>query len=594
MRCRTLGRLLLPFLTACVTSRSAAPPVLVNQVGYLPGATKIATIVSPRTVPHPWELRRLDSGAVVASGDTAVHGFDEASGDSVHHADFSATTAPGTYRLRVVGRGQSVPFKIARRLYPTLPQEAMAYFYFHRLGTDIDARFLQYPEHARAALHSGDARVSAKGGWTTHVFNVRYAWADAGDFGVYLVNHAVANWTLANLYERYGAFPDGALDIPERANSRPDLLDELLFGARFVPGALPPEGLATHKIHNDRWSPFPVTVDAENAMRRQAMPPSTNATWAVARITAHLSRLVRPFDPTRASRLLGVAEEAYARARAQPDVDYVSKDEGGGSYPDEGNDDDHYAAAVELYLTTGDARYRAAVISSPHYGEVEDFGWADVSTTATLSLLAADNDLPAEDKSRMADRLVRYVDELLARAAAQGYPVTLPPTGYVWGSNSQVVNHMLLMAHAYDLTADKRYLRGMHRSMDYLMGTNPMRLSYVTGYGVHRERDLHDRWGWAAYLQGTPFPHGWLVGGPNDREINDAETPKGRPAAKSYAAADTAPGAWCSKENAINWNAPLVWVSWYLEHRASDLAPADTRARGGLTAPARQDKDEGK
>ena len=557
--------------TACTTSWSAQTPVLVNQVGYLPRATKVATIISAQTQPHRWEVRRLGTEEVVATGATAVFGFDEASGDSVHHADFSSLTSVGTYQVWVAGRGHSVAFKVAGRLYPKLATEAMAYFYFHRLGVGTDAKYLQFPTHARAAVHPRDA-VPAKAGWTNHLFRVRYAWADAGDFGVYLVNHAMANWTLANLYERYEAFPDGSLGIPEGDNFRPDVLDELLFGATYIAGALPPEGLATHKIHNDQWSPFPVTVEAENAMRRWAMPPSTNATWAVVRIGAHLARLILPFDAEQGAELLRVAEEAYDRARSRPDVDYLATDAGGGSYPDESNRDDHYAAAVELYLTTGHKRYRIDVRSSPHYGDVGDFGWDSVATPATLSLLTTENDLPTSDKTRMAEQLVYYVDGLLELMGTHGYPVTLGPGDYVWGSNAKVANHMLLMAYAYDQTGDHQYLRGMHRVMDYLMGTNPMRLSYVTGYGAFRERDLHDRLGWAAYLEGTPFPSGWLAGGPNNREINDSETPRGQPPAKSYAPANTAPRAWCSKENAINWNAPLVWVSWYLEQRATDLA----------------------
>jgi hypothetical protein len=39
------------------------------------------------------------------------------------------------------------------------------------------------------------------------------------------------------------------------------------------------------------------------------------------------------------------------------------------------------------------------------------------------------------------------------------------------------------------------------------------------------------------------------------------------PAAKSYAGPGTAPHAWGSKENTVNWNAPLAWVAWYIENK---------------------------
>lgn len=51
-------------------------------------------------------------------------------------------------------------------------------------------------------------------------------------------------------------------------------------------------------------------------------------------------------------------------------------------------------------------------------------------------------------------------------------------------------------------------------------------------YGAHRETDLHDRLAWGLY-PATPYPKGWLSGGPNSALVNDPVTPTGRPAAKS-------------------------------------------------------------
>ncbi|MFF2525275.1 glycoside hydrolase family 9 protein [Streptomyces liangshanensis] len=589
-------------------------PVRVNQIGYLAGADKIATVVSARTTPLAWRLTDTTRGKVVATGTTRIHGTDRASGDHVHRADFSAVTRPGTYRLTVGdaesegggdGRGgSSVPFVVADTpLYPHLAREAMQYFYFHRLGTPVLARHLQSPAHAHDALHPGDSSVPCYEDWCgKQRLNVAQSWADAGDFGIYPVNHAIAAWTLMNLYERRPTVHgDSTLRIPERGNGRPDLLDEVEYGSRFLSGMLPASGLASHKVHNHRWSAFPVhDVAAENAEPRSAMGPSTNATYAVARTDAQLARVLRPFDPARADRLWASAQEAWKRAEAAPDVDYTDATPdavGGGDYPDSGNDDDRYAAAAELFLTAqrrargaedkGSAEpYRQAVTGSPHYGTISDFSWADVAPLGTLSLLAVDNDLPAADLAAMRGRLKAFCDEVIAVLDAEGYPAPIPGSGpYPWGSNSAVVNRMLLLGTDYDLTADPRALRAMHRSMDYLMGANAMRLSYVTGYGAYHETDLHDRLAWGRY-PATPYPRGWLSGGPNSTLINDTATPTGRPAAKSYAGPGTAPAAWGSKENTVNWNAPLVWAATYLELTTPDLA-ARTAAGGGAEAAVR-------
>ena len=117
--------------------------------------------------------------------------------------------------------------------------------------------------------------------------------ADAGDFGVYTVNHAISAWTLLNLNEQFpDAFTDGSLNIPESGNSIPDVLDEVDYGSRFLRGMLPSDGgLASHKAHNHAWSAFTITVEGENQMIRSAMGPSTAATYAVARVNAQLARM---------------------------------------------------------------------------------------------------------------------------------------------------------------------------------------------------------------------------------------------------------------------------------------------------------------
>lgn len=572
---------------------SGPGPVRVNQIGYATGADKIATVVAAATAPLTWRLTD-DRGRTVASGTTRVVGADKASGDHVHQADFSRATREGVRRLTVAGVGTSVPFTVTGEpLHPDLGRQAMQYFYFHRMGTPVEAAHLQSAAHAHAALHPGDKSVPCYRNWcgkeggsggAEQRLNVAGSWADAGDFGIYPVNHAVSAWTLLNLYERRpGAYADGSLSVPERANGVPDVLDEVAYGSRFMSGMLPETGLASHKVHNHAWSAFPVKdIAAENALARSAMPPSTNATYAVARNNAQLARVLRKFDAGRASVLWASAQDAWRRAEARPDVDHPPAGdavdaEGGGDYPDTGNSDDRYAAAAELYLTAeqradGSARgYRTAVTGSAHYGEIDAFDWSRVAATGSLSLLTVPNGLPPADLSRMRESLRTVADSLVATQRGEGYPALISGAApYPWGSNSAVVNRMILLGTAYDLGRDRAHLKAMHRAMDYLLGTNAMGISYVTGYGAHRETDLHDRLAWGQY-PATPYPSGWLSGGPNSTEINDPVTPTGRPAAKSYAGPGTAPSAWSSKENTINWNAPLVWVATYLKSTAPEL-----------------------
>src|SRR6266496_1538101 len=77
------------------------PAIKVNQLGYVVGASKRASVVSSSTSPLAWSL--VDAGnAVVATGTTTVKGVDANSGDSIHLVDLSSFDRPGTgYALRV-------------------------------------------------------------------------------------------------------------------------------------------------------------------------------------------------------------------------------------------------------------------------------------------------------------------------------------------------------------------------------------------------------------------------------------------------------------------------------------------------------------
>ena len=194
-------------------------------------------------------------------------------------------------------------------------------------------------------------------------------------------------------------------DIDKSGNNFPDVLDEVDYGSRFVRGMLPSDGgLASHKAHNHVWSAFPTTVDAENSQRRSVMGPSTPATYAVARVNAHLARIwnSRGGDRAYVSLLWNSAIDAWNRADGTNKAynpNEASPGTGGGDYSDSVIDDDRYAASCEMYLTAfalGDQRvqsFRNAVTSSAYYKAIGQWDWATVYGAGTLSLYTAVNDL---------------------------------------------------------------------------------------------------------------------------------------------------------------------------------------------------------
>ncbi len=89
----------------------------------------------------------------------------------------------------------------------------------------------------------------------------------------------------------------------------------------------------------------------------------------------------------------------------------------------------------------------------------------------------------------------------------QGYrlPSAPGPDGkYPWGSNSFVLNNMIILALAYDFTHDAAYLNAVVNGMDYILGCNALDTSYVSGYGANPLQYPHHRF-WAHQLDPS-FP----------------------------------------------------------------------------------------
>ena len=133
-----------------------------------------------------------------------------------------------------------------------------------------------------------------------------------------------------------------------------------------------------------------------------------------------------------------------------------------------------------------------------------------------------------------------------------------------------ILNNMILIGAAYDLSRDGRYLNAMRLGMDYILGRNPLNKSYVSGYGTDPMQHPHHRF-WANDPDNgfPPPPPGALAGGPNSNP--------GDPAALNAGLLDRAPskryldeiGSFTTNEVAINWNAPLAWVAAFLDKNSN-------------------------
>ena len=195
--------------------------------------------------------------------------------------------------------------------------------------------------------------------------------------------------------------------------------------------------------------------------------------------------------------------------------------------------------------------------------------WARTDGLGTISLATAPGALSGADLEIQRKQLIAAADAFLAVAEEQAYRVPFSSGSdgkYPWGSNSFVLNNMMILAYARELSGEDKYLDGVIWGMDYLLGRNALGRSYVTGFGdVPLENPHHRFWAKQANASYPEAPPGAISGGPNS-SLQDpyaqAVGLSGCPPQKCFVDHIE---AWSVNEITINWNAPFAWVLAYLD-----------------------------
>lgn len=573
------------------------PRVRVNQVGYLPEGPKGATLVTTATTPLAWQLKDA-SGRVVKSGTTRPAGTDATSGLNVHAIDFSRYDRRGQgYTLTADGE-TSYPFDISSAAYDRLRVDALSLYYPQRSGTPIlgdiaGAGYARAAGHVSVAPNKGDLAVPCQPAafsqtvygepWTCdYKLDVVGGWYDAGDHGKYVVNGGISVAQLMSTWERNQnahdtdrrALGDRTLPIPERGNRVPDVLDEARWELEWmlkmqVPAGKPLAGMVHHKVHDSEWTGLPLAPAADDK-QRELHRPSTAATLNLAAVAAQGSRIFERYDRSFSTKLLNAARRAWTAANANPALYAPAADgnSGGGPYDDSNVTDEFYWAAAELYLTTGERRYEQAVLASPLHtaGQfpIDGFDWRTMAPLAQIDLATLDNRLPKG--SRVERWVVEGADAILALQRQQpwGQPYAPASNQWAWGSTAQILNNMIVLATAYDLSRSDKYRDAVVEGMDFLFGRNALNISYITGYGDVFSQNQHSRM--YAHQLNASLPHppvGTIAGGPNSGIQDPVAQRLLQGCAPQFCYIDDIE-SWSTNELTINWNAPLSWIASFL------------------------------
>lgn len=527
--------------------------IIANQVGYRPDAKK--TAVFRNTEGGDFSIVNVDTEEVVFTGTMEGPKKNIQAEETNYTGDFSAVTAPGTYVIKSEGLDDSYPFVIGNDVYDDIFDETLRMLYLQRCGTAVEDKDFAHPSchDTMATIYETDTKIDVNGGWH-----------DAGDYGRYIV---AAAKTVADLLYAYDASPELFSDnvgIPESGNGTPDVLDEVRYELEWMLKMQDKtDGGVYHKV---TCATFPQYIMPEEETKPLiVMPKSTTATADFAASMALAYEFYKDVDSEFADTCLEAAKKAYEWAIANPNVRYTNPaDVVTGEYGDKVTSDEIYWAKAQLYRATGDESYIAD--ASVKRG----LDWSTVGDYGNIAILTMDGiDKTSDIYTAASETVLKQAKDMKSVSDVMPYGVTL--VEYNWGSNMTVANAGNILALAYKLTGEQEYLDKATAQLDYLLGTNPLGTSFVTGFGTVAPVAPHHR---PSMAVGKCMP-GMLVGGVN-QNLED-------PAAKAYCVDSADAKCWVdnaesysTNEITIYWNSPLTYLFAMTEKAGEPVTPPTT------------------
>lgn len=544
-----------------------------NQVGYITKSQKQMAVVGAEgkdivfknsSGKEVLKVTAPKAKVWIPAGDTAAS-----------LVDFSEIETEGKYQAYLNNEAIGHPIIIANDALEDVTKASLKFFYFQRASTALTEEYAGI--YARAAGHP-DTEVkyhSSTGKTDTEAtFNGSKGWYDAGDYGKYIVNSGISTYTLLQLYQQNKEyFKKLNLNIPESKNDVPDILDEIRWNIDWMLTMQDDDGGVFHKLTTLKFSG--TVMPEKDVAARYAIGKSVTASWNLAAVAALAAEIYSPYDKDFAVKCAAAASKARIWAMNN-EAAYFEQPAGvnTGTYSDGYPIDEEIWANAELYRISKNPVFANVFTKYPF----KKFRWKLQSWQTTYALAAftiATNpeifDKDILDSARAC--IFSLADTILNSLDNNGYGVPLLEEDFNWGSNSFAANKGMVLIHAYILSKEEKYLNAATAIIDYILGRNPLDISYLTGYGVNSAKDPHHRPSQADGID-EPVP-GMLVGGPN-YTANDC--------AKKYVQNDAVAKSYydnsCSyatNEVAINWNAPFAYVVGSLQAISTTGKTYDTK-----------------
>ena len=237
---------LLLILTSMSLQLNASAWVRINQLGYLPKATKVAVLMSQdKAAVTSFQLVDAHTGKVVFKSTEVKPTGALQHMKSTYRLNFSSFTKPGTYYIQVNGIARSPQFVIDSGVYDGTADFVLNYMRQQRCG---------FNPFLRDSCHQKDGYIRYHPTKEGQHIDVRGGWHDAADLLQYTTTSANAIYQMMFAYQQNPeVFTDKfQANGLEGANGIPDIIDEIYWGLDWLDRMNPEKGELYNQIADDR------------------------------------------------------------------------------------------------------------------------------------------------------------------------------------------------------------------------------------------------------------------------------------------------------------------------------------------------------
>jgi hypothetical protein len=467
----------------------------------------------------------------------------------VHEADFSSFTTPGEYRLMVPGMGASLPFRIDEGTAMFFARTYALGLFHQRSGFDVAmpfTRFTHAPDHLTPALVPTNTAPPFEFNWNliaSHgsqgnsenppqiappltnpaaqlfpfvkqgAVDVSGGHFEAGDYNKVTYNSAQLIHVLMFAVDSLsGVAALDNLGIPESGDGISDVLQEAKWEADFLAKMQDADGGFYYSSYpQDRE--YEANVLPEHGDPSVLWPKNTAVTAAAVAALAQCAS-----SPRFKQAYPQVADQYWEKAQLGWTflTNAIAVHGLGGAYQKLQHFGDHFAdrdelawAACEMYLATGDPQFRTALeawFPDPTDPGTTRWGWWRMFVSygnAIRSYAAAVPSGRLEAAQLDAGYLAGCINVItncgndnLRWSQDNAYGSSFPDAtkrvrGAGWYFSSEQAFD-LVVAHQFN--PNPAYVEAVIANLNYEAGCNPINMSYVTGLGWKRQREIVDQY----------------------------------------------------------------------------------------------------